>query len=87
MTLKTRAQREARKEDLRRVVGNNVRRLRKLRGQTQRDLAEKLGKTVQAVRLWEKAKNTMTLFSAVEVCRELDTTLSRLVTEVTEVAR
>ena len=60
------------------LIGNNIRRLRMARNMTQRELAENLRISVQAVSKWERGYTYPDIFMLVPIARIFDISLDEL---------
>lgn len=60
------------------VIAQNIRKYRKERKMTQKDLAEKIGVSISAVSNWEKGNNVMTIDNLFDVCNALDVPISKM---------
>ena len=60
------------------LIGNNIRRLRMARNMTQRELAENLRISVQAVSKWERGCTYPDIFMLVPIARIFDISLDEL---------
>lgn len=66
--------------DMRRLVGENVRRLRRAKGLTQEQLAVRAGFTQQYLSELENGKQNPTAVTLYELAQQLDSTPAELVT-------
>lgn len=66
--------------DMRRLVGENVRRLRLARGLTQEQLAERAGFTQQYLSELENGKQNPTAITLYQLAEQLESTPAELVT-------
>ena len=67
--------------DMRRLVGENVRRLRTIRGMTQERLAEVSGFSQQYISDLERGRRNPTVVSLFDLTQALDATPAELVTQ------
>jgi len=65
-------------EELRKIIGNNLVRLRKSRNLTQDQLASKLNYSDKAISKWEHATSLPSIENLYEICRFYDVTLDDL---------
>jgi len=68
-------------EDIRKIVSNNISRLRLGKGLTQLELAESLQYTDRAISKWEKGESLPDICVLVEICKLFGVSLDYLVTE------
>ena len=60
------------------VLSNNIKCLRLMRGYTQRELAEKLNKSVNAIANWERDVNSPDVDTLETICKILDVTPNQI---------
>lgn len=73
-------------KDYKEIIGQNIRKYRKEKGMTQKDLAEAIGVKNTTVSMWEVGSNTMPIEVLAEICRVLGVSLADMARDEKEKA-
>ena len=68
-------------QDIREILGENIRRERVIRNMTQAELAKKIGTSQMMVSRFEKGKDTPTVWRCYRIAKVFDTSIEQLLTE------
>ena len=59
--------------NIRKILGNNIKKIRALEGISQEDLADKIGKSSHFISLIERGASGLSLATVIDICKALNT--------------